>query len=269
LAREAAACSGLVKIYWMATGEVHALKGVDAEFPEAAMTAVVGPSGSGKSSLLRILAGMDRPTAGSVRVDGRDLGGLRWGRLDRVRRRRVGYVFQRPSDNLIPYLTVEAHLRLAARIRAPFRRAKFDDVLEILGMGRHRHALPVELSGGEQQRLAFGQAVVGDPAIVVADEPTAELDSESGKSLLEIVASLADRGVSLIIATHDPAVIEAADQALYLRHGAVEAETRGDRALSVIDTSGRIQIPPQALRKFPERRAVITVDERGLRIDPP
>jgi ABC-type lipoprotein export system ATPase subunit len=269
LSAEAAACSGLVKIYWTATGEVHALKGIDALFPQASMTAVVGPSGSGKSSLLRILCGLDRPTAGSVRVAGHELAGLRWGRLQRMRRRRMGYIFQRPSDNLIPHLTVEGHLRLAASIRNPFGRGRFDDLLEALGLERLRRSLPHELSGGEQQRVAFAQAVVGEPDLVVADEPTAELDSETGQALLEIVSSLTRRGISLVVATHDTAVIQVADQALYLRHGAVEAETREDRLLSVIDQSGRIQIPPKALRMFPERRAVISVDERGVRIDPP
>ena len=106
----AATCRGLVKIYWSATGEVHALKGIDAEFPSASLTAVVGPSGSGKSSLLRILAALDRATAGMVRVGRRELSALRWDQLQRMRRRGIGYVFQRPSDNLIPALTVEGHI---------------------------------------------------------------------------------------------------------------------------------------------------------------
>jgi len=262
-------CRGLVKIYWSATGEVHALKGIDAEFPAASLTAVVGPSGSGKSSLLRILAALDRATAGAVRVGRRELTLLRWDQLQRIRRRTVGYVFQRPSDNLIPYLTVEAHLRTASRIRRPLRRARFDELLEMLGLGRHRDALPHHLSGGEQQRLAFAQAVVGDPLLVVADEPTAELDSQTALGLLSIMRSLAGRGVALVVATHDPSVIRAADRAIYLRHGAIEAEAREDRMLSVIDADGRIQIPPAGLRLFPGRRAVIRVDDRGLRIDPP
>jgi putative ABC transport system ATP-binding protein len=265
----AATCRGLVKIYWSATGEVHALKGIDAEFPSASLTAVVGPSGSGKSSLLRILAALDRATAGMVRVGRRELSALRWDQLQRIRRRGIGYVFQRPSDNLIPYLTVEAHLRTAARIRRPLRRPRFDELLEMLGLGRHRDALPHHLSGGEQQRLAFAQAVVADPLLVVADEPTAELDSETALGLLSIMRSLAGRGVALVVATHDPTVIREADRAIYLRHGAVEAEAREDRTLSVIDADGRIQIPPSGLRLFPNRRAVIRVEDGGLRIDPP
>jgi putative ABC transport system ATP-binding protein len=266
---EAAACSGLVKIYWTETGEVHALKGIDAQFAEGRMTAVVGPSGSGKSSLLRILAGLDRPTAGGVRVGGRDLAGLRWGQLDRFRRRSIGYVFQRPSDNLVSHLTVAAHLRLAARIRRPFGRHRFDDLLEQLGLGPHRDRLPRELSGGEQQRVAFAQAVVGNPAIVVADEPTAELDSATARALLDVIASLTRQGTAMIVSSHDPEVIRASERALYLRHGSVEAEAAEAQMLSVIDAFGRIQIPPRALAKFPNRRAVVTIDDRGIRIDPP
>src|SRR5438876_7224695 len=116
-AAEAASCNGVVKIYWTATGEVHALKGIDARFPGGAITAVVGPSGSGKSSLLRILACIDRPTAGQVRVGGLEISALKESRRRGVRRRLVGYMFQRPSDNLIAYLTAIEHLELAAGLR--------------------------------------------------------------------------------------------------------------------------------------------------------
>jgi len=266
---EAASCSGVVKIYWTATGEVNALKGIDAHFPAAAVTAVVGPSGSGKSSLLRILAGMDRPTAGSVRVGSHELSGLRPGRLRRIRRQLLGYVFQRPADNLIPYLTVSEHLRLSARIRGMRRDRGADELLEALGIAHRRSHLPRQLSGGEQQRLAFAQAVVGTPPLVVADEPTAELDSTSGLALLETVEMLAGRGTAFVVATHDQAAMRAADRVYYLRHGALQAESKEARALSVIDTAGRIQLPPRALRLFPNRRAEIVVDDGGVRITPP
>jgi putative ABC transport system ATP-binding protein len=269
LVDEAAACSGLVKIYWTATGEVHALKDIDAIFPKASMTAVVGPSGSGKSSLLRIVCGRDRPTAGSVRVGGLELAGLRWGRLERIRRRRIGYVFQRPSDNLIPHLTVEGHLRQAAHIRHPLRRGRFDDLLEILGLTQLRNSLPHELSGGEQQRVAFAQAVVGEPALVCRRRTHRRARQRDGRpSAIDrlIAHSPGDQPVGRLARPRgDPG----GDQALYLRHGVVEAETREHRLLSVIDQAGRIQIPHKALRLFPERRAVISEDGRGLRIDPP
>jgi putative ABC transport system ATP-binding protein len=265
-AEPAASCSGLVKIYWTATGEVHALKGVDVSFPAAAMSAVVGPSGSGKSSLLRILAGLDRPTAGQVRVGGVGLSGLSVTRLRRLRRRLLGYVFQRPADNLIPYLTAAEHLAMAARLRGV---PAGDDLLELLGLADRRHHRPAQLSGGEQQRLAFARAVVGDPPLVVADEPTAELDRASGAALLAAVGALAGRGTALVLATHDPAVVGLAERTLYLRHGAMEAEATRQQALSVIDDAGRVQLPPEALELFPNRRARIGVEQGRVWIGPP
>jgi putative ABC transport system ATP-binding protein len=267
-AEPAASCSGLVKIYWTATGEVHALKGVDASFPAAAMSAVVGPSGSGKSSLLRILAGLDRPTAGQVRVGDVGLAGLSVTGLRRLRRRLLGYVFQRPADNLIPYLTVAEHLALAARLRG-LRHHDGGELLEVLGLADRRHHRPGQLSGGEQQRLAFARAVVGDPPLVVADEPTAELDRAAGAALLEAVGVLAARGTGLVLATHDPAVVRLAERTLYLRHGAMEAEATRQEALSVIDEAGRVQLPPKALELFPDRRARIEVDQGRVWIGPP
>jgi putative ABC transport system ATP-binding protein len=264
----AASCSGLVKIYRTATGEVHALKGVDAAFPAAAVSAVVGPSGSGKSSLLRILAGLDRPSAGQVRIGDVRLSGLSLTRLRRLRRRLLGYVFQRPGDNLIPYLTVAEHLRLAARLRGAGD-ADGAELLELLGLADRRRHLPRQLSGGEQQRLAFARAVVGDPPLVVADEPTAELDRASGAALLEAVAALAARGTGLVLATHDPAVVRLAERTLFLRHGAMEAEATRDEALSVIDEAGRVQLPPEALQLFPGRRARIGVEQGRVWVEPP
>jgi putative ABC transport system ATP-binding protein len=192
------------------------------------VSAVVGPSGSGKSSLLRILAGLDRPTAGQVQIGGMRLSGLPVARLRRVRRRLLGYVFQRPADNLIPYLTVAEHLRLAAGLRGA-REGDGGELLELLGLADRRRHLPRQLSGGEQQRLAFAKAVVGDPPVVVADEPTAELDRASGAALLAAVAALAARGTGLVLATHDPAVVGLAERTLYLRHGAMERRRPGRR----------------------------------------
>ena len=263
----AAACAGLVKIYWTATGEVHALKGVDADFPAAAVSAVVGPSGSGKSSLLRILAGLDRPTAGQVTVAGVRLSGLSVARRRRLRRRLLGYVFQRPADNLVPYLTVAEHLELAARLRRG--RRDHGELLELLGLAQRRRHLPGQLSGGEQQRLAFARAVVGDPPLVVADEPTAELDSAAAAALLVAVRALAGRGTALVLATHDPAVVRLSERTFYLRHGAMEAEATGREALSVIDDAGRVQLPPEVLKLFPARRARITVEQGRVWIGPP
>ncbi len=258
----------MIKIYWADTGEVHALKGIDAVFQPGAVTAIVGPSGSGKSSLLRILAGLDRATAGSVVLGGTELNTVPQRRLHGVRRRLVGYVHQRPSDNLIPYLTVDAHLELAAR-RRRWRDGGIDELVDGLGLHTRRGHLPTQLSGGEQQRVAFAQAVIGNPAIVVADEPTAELDSRSAHQLLENVRRLADTGVAFVVSTHDPKVVARADVTLLLRHGALESETVASRALSVVDAAGRIQLPPDALRLFPSRRALLEIRDDGVWISRP
>ena len=265
----AASCAGVVKIYRSATGEVNALRGVDATFPKETVTAVVGPSGSGKSSLLRILAGMDRPTAGSVQIGGRDILGAKPRELRRLRRERLGWVFQRPVDNLVSYLTVAQHLEMAGRIRGRVDRDEAHVILERLGLAGRRDHLPTQLSGGEQQRAAFAQALVGSPELVVADEPTAELDSRTAGALIETVSSFTDLGITFLLSTHDAELVRAADRTVHLRHGAMEAESEATRLLSVIDEAGRIQLPPKALKLFGTRRAVLEVDEDGVRITPP
>jgi len=215
------ACAGLVKEYVTATGTVRALKGVDAVFPAGRVTAVVGPSGSGKSSLLRILACVDRPTAGSVRVGDLDVAALGARGRRGVRRRQVGYVFQRPSDNLLPYLTAREQLDLAGRLRGGQRAGEAERLLAALGLEHRAGHRPEQLSGGEQQRLAFAAAVIGGPALVVADEPTAELDSEAGERLMRAVLGLREQGTSLVLSSHDPVVTGAVDGILRLHDGEV------------------------------------------------
>jgi len=215
------ACAGLVKEYATATGTVRALKGVDAAFPAGRVTAVVGPSGSGKSSLLRILACVDRPTAGSVRVGGVDVAAMGARGRRRVRRELVGYVFQQPGDNLLPYLTAREQLELAARLRGRVGSGEGERLLAVLGLALRAEHRPEQLSGGEQQRLAFAAAVVGGPALVVADEPTAELDSEAGERLMQAVLALREAGTSLVVASHDPVVTGAADTIVRLHDGEV------------------------------------------------
>lgn len=264
----AATCTSVVRVYRTATGEVHALKGVDAVFITGSVTAVVGPSGSGKSSLLRILAGLDRPTAGKVVVGGEDLGDLPPRRLHRLRREKVSYVFQRPQDNLVPYLDADQHVAEAARVRGDER---FDPAGLLAGLGlagRRRHR-PSQLSGGEQQRLAFAQAVVGDPLLVLADEPTAELDHRTGADVLHHVRRLADDGIAFVVATHDPQVVAAADAVIELWHGAVMRETHGAGSFSVIDNAGRIQLSEEQLALFPDRRAVLRYEDGEVRLTPP
>ena len=216
----AASCSEVVKTYATESGRVYALRGVDATFPKGKVSAIVGPSGSGKSSLLRLLAGMDHPTDGSVTVGEHEISDASAKVLRRVRRK-VGYVFQRPSDNLISYLNVLEHVELAAR----YRRGPSRDPLELLdslGLAHRAEHRPEQLSGGEQQRVAFAQAVVGSPELVIADEPTAELDSHASEALLQAIHGLAEEGQTVVLSTHDPQAIEVADKTLWLRHGTVE-----------------------------------------------
>ncbi len=204
-----------------------------------------------------------------MHIGGTEISALKESRRRGVRRRLVGYMFQRPSDNLIAYLTAVEHLELAAGLRGGLQDGEAKDLLAALGLEKRGGHRPQQLSGGEQQRLALASAVIGGPALVVADEPTAELDSQSGATLMDMVGGLRSRGTGFVLATHDPIVMDAADQILHLRHGALEAETKERRALSVIDTSGRIQLPPEVLRLFPDRRAVIRMDGGDVRLSPP
>jgi putative ABC transport system ATP-binding protein len=220
LSIDAASCSELVKTYATESGRVYALRGVDATFPKGKVSAIVGPSGSGKSSLLRVLAGMDHPTEGSVKVGEDEISDASSKMLRRVRRK-VGYVFQRPSDNLISYLNVLEHVKLAARYRRGPGRDPME-LLEWLGLAQRADHRPEQLSGGEQQRVAFAQAVVSSPELVIADEPTAELDSHASEALLQVIHGLAVKGQSVVLSTHDPQAIDIADKTLYLRHGILE-----------------------------------------------
>ena len=221
-AEPAAAVRDVGKTYVIADEEVQALEGVDKDFPAGRISTIVGPSGSGKSSLLRILACVDRPTSGSVRVGGREVAALPVRKRRALRRASVGYVFQNPVDNLVEYLRAAEQVRLAARLRGIRPQdAEIDRLLGVLGLtGRAEH-LPVQLSGGEQQRLSFACAVIGRPAIVVADEPTAELDSASADRVLEAVHDLRAEGVAFLLSSHDPRVVQATDHLLRLEHGEV------------------------------------------------
>ena len=263
----AAVCEGLVRIYWSPSGEVHALKGVDAVVPAGRLTAITGPSGSGKSSLLRILAAQDRPTAGRAEVAGHPLTGLSAHRLRTLRRRHIGYVFPRPPQNLLPHLTAREHLAMAGKLRGVGRAEvarETGELFDLLGIADRAEHLPGQLSGGEQQRLAFAQAVVGRPALVVADEPTSELDSRTTADLLAAVSELTRTGTTVVMATHDPLAAQAADQVVHLRSGTVAHEEVAGRRLAVIDGDGRVQLPEEALARFAARRVLIDVTDDGV-----
>ena len=214
-----ARCRGVDKVYRTTSGDIHALTDVDADLVAGRLSALVGPSGSGKSSLLRILAGLDRPTEGSVEVGDEWVSEMRARARRRWRRRNVRYVFQRPSDNLISYLSVEEHMRLAGEIAGADDPDRIDEVLQTIGIDHRRGNRPHELSGGEQQRLAFAQSIIGDPLVIVADEPTAELDAATTEATVELMASLTSSGIAVVVATHDPHVAEVAWSTIQLERG--------------------------------------------------
>ena len=222
----AASVLGVGKVYRTVTEQVNALVDVSKAFPRGRITAIAGPSGSGKSSLLRILACVDRPTSGSVLVEGRDVAALRVRQRRALRRASVSYMFQNPIDNLVDYLPAREQVKLASRLRGI--RTGVDEIERLLGVLGLDHRLghtPHQLSGGEQQRLAAACAVIGHPAIVIADEPTAELNSAAADRVLEALGDLRAEGVAFVISSHDPRVVAIADHLLRLDHGRVVEST--------------------------------------------
>jgi len=213
-------CRALSKTYTTATGGIEALHSVDATFASG-LTAVVGSSGSGKSTLLRAVAGLDRPTSGELLVAGRDLAAASSGDLRRHRLDQVTYVSQKPADNFVPHLTIAEH----ASDEPETARALLVDV----GLEHRLDALPIELSGGEQARAAFALAIGRGTPLVVADEPTAELDGDSAHLLLDAIRRHAGIGTAFIVATHDPDVTAIADSVLRLERGRVVADSKSAR----------------------------------------
>ncbi|MEU2351194.1 ABC transporter ATP-binding protein [Modestobacter sp. NPDC049651] len=223
----------LTRVYGAAGTELRALDGVDLVFPAGSFTAVMGPSGSGKSTLLNCAAGLDRSTGGDVVVQGVPLPGLDDEQLTRFRRRTLGFVFQ--QSNLLPYLTaaqnVELPLRLAGRRTS---RAVVNDALAAVGLAGHEHRLPAELSGGQQQRVAVARALVTEPAVLFADEPTGALDSAAARGVLDLLRTAADRrGQTIVMVTHDPVAAAAADTVVFLADGRVVGTMRQPTADAV------------------------------------
>jgi ABC-type lipoprotein export system ATPase subunit len=261
-------CDNLVRIYQTESVEVQALQGLDLLVHEGEMLAIVGASGSGKSTLLQVLAGVDAPTAGRVHVAGHDLLGLT--RSERVRYRRdvVGFVRQQTARNLVPYLTasevVDLPMSIAGRPRAD-RRRRTADLLEAVGVAECADRRPDQMSGGEQQRVAICVALANEPRILLADEPTGELDSETAQ---EVFAALRtanrDLGATVVIVTHDNTVSGQVARTVAIRDGRTSSEvlrshddlaagvhTLGEE-YAVMDRAGRVQVP----REFREALAL-------------
>ena len=225
----------LEKRYGDGATAVHALRGVSIEVEAGTFTAVMGPSGSGKSTLMHLLAGLDQPTSGEVWLGPTKLNGLDDADLTRLRRRRVGFVFQ--TFNLLPVLTLEENVLLPLRIAGEEIDEEWvERLISAVGLQERRKHRPAELSGGEQQRVALARALVTRPTIVFADEPTGNLDSQATDVLLHIFRrAVQDIGQTIMLVTHDPLAASRADRIVFLNDGHVVQETGKLSAAEVVD----------------------------------
>ena len=214
---------GLTKTYRLGRVDVPALRGVDVDLAAGEFVAITGPSGSGKSTLMHILGCLDTATSGSYAIDGEDVSRLQGKALARVRNRKVGFVFQ--TFNLMPRLTVEENVALSLKYRGGVprteRRARALRLLDRLGMSDRVGHRPDELSGGQRQRVAIARALVGEPAILMADEPTGNLDSQAGAAVLETFDELHAAGHTIVLVTHDPGVAARAQRIIHIADGRV------------------------------------------------
>jgi putative ABC transport system ATP-binding protein len=212
----------VVRTYHLPGSEVRALRGVSLSIERGELLAIMGPSGSGKSTLMSILGCLDAPTSGRYLLDGIDVGQIDDEGLSALRNRKIGFVFQ--SFNLVPRTSAIANVELPlgyAGVGRSERRRRAEAALAAVGMLGHRSHLPAELSGGQQQRVAIARAIVTNPALVLADEPTGNLDSRSSEEVLRIFAALNERGKTIVLITHEPEVANRVDRIVHLADGAV------------------------------------------------
>ncbi len=267
-------CRGLVHIYKADELEVVALQGLDMTVAEGEVVAIVGASGSGKTTLMNVLAAVDRPSAGHASVGGWDLAALGESQRDRYRRQVVGYIWQDSMLNLTLQVTVEENLQLpmmAAGARWAERRARAEELLRTFGIWERRRHLPVQLSGGERQRLALGVAMANRPQVLLADEPTAELDRASARQVLGHVQDLREReGTTVIMVTHDHEVERYADRVLRIRDGRTSTESRTESGeLVILDRAGRLQLPKSVIAETGLRdRVRVRVEDGRVVVEP-
>ena len=267
-------CSGLFKIYKAADLEVVALRGLELTVQEGEILAIVGASGSGKSTLLNILAGYDAPSAGTIRVGDFDLLQMTNKEVVKYRRHEVGFIWQETSRNLFPYLTTLENVELPMVIAGSpktERKKRAQELLDIVGLGDRSNHKPAELSGGEQQRVAIAVGLSNKPPLLLADEPTGELDDQTGKEVLELLNKVnQDLGTTILIVTHDPAIATSVQRAIAIKDGKTSTETTREvsyeRKLNgettnteeflLIDTAGSVQIPRDVLNELNIERKV-------------
>ncbi len=226
--------AGVKKTYRQGLVEVPALRGVDLEIKRGDFLAFAGPSGSGKTTLLNLIGGLANPSAGRIAIEGADLSTLSKSALSEIRLRRIGFIFQ--AYNLIPVLTAFENAEfvlLLQKVPESVRREKVMAILETVGLAGMEKRFPRELSGGQQQRVAIARAIVAEPAIILADEPTANLDSKTAAHLLETMELLNQKNqATFLFSTHDPAVMKRAKRLVFLRDGKIERIASGDEAPS-------------------------------------
>ena len=293
-------CDGLVKIYQIADLEVVALQGLNLSVRSGELMAIVGVSGSGKSTLMNILGGLDRPTAGQVRVGEFNLLKMSERAINRYRREQVGFVWQQSARNLVPYLNAIENVELPmtlAGFAGREKRERAEDLLEKVGLReRMKHQMRA-LSGGEQQRVAIAISLANNPTLLLADEPTGEVDTTTALTIYATLRALNEElGLTTIIVSHDPTIARHVDRVVAIRDGMLASETRrqvrtverfdeealnrGDEGiieeeeehfeeLVVLDSSGRLQIPKDVLQQFSIRgRALLDITDEGILIRP-
>jgi len=271
-------CDNLVKIYKVANLEVVALQGLDLVVKRGELLGIVGASGSGKSTLMNILGGLDHPSAGRVWVDGYDLLKLSGFTLDRYRRAKVGFVWQQGARNLVPYLNALENVMLPmtlAGLTGRKKRRRAEELLSSVGLAERRRHILQQMSGGEQQRVAIAVALANNPSLLLADEPTGELDSATALTIYQTFKDLTQQyGVTTIIVSHDPAIAYRVDRVVAIRDGRTASETMRQPAagapadgqspatadatpeashfeeLVVVDAVGRLQVPKEYLERL-------------------
>ena len=278
-------CRDLFKIYKRSELEVVALRGLDLTVNSGELIAIVGASGSGKSTLLNILAGLDRPSAGQVYVGPRDLLDISEAGLVDYRRMDVGFVWQATSRNLVPYLSVADNVELPMALAGQpgkMRRAWAKQLLDALGIGEKANRVPHQLSGGEQQRAAIGVSLANQPPLLLADEPTGELDTANAVQVFELLRTLnRSFGVTVIIVSHYPGVAQFVDRVVHIRDGRISSETistasyqrdgaRREDEFLVVDEAGRLQLPQEYAGRFRERGlARVDLQDGRITLRPP
>ncbi|MGN6203545.1 ABC transporter ATP-binding protein [Humibacter sp.] len=277
----AISCSDLVRIYSGEGVEVQALQGLNLHVSRGELVAIIGASGSGKSTLLGILSGLDKPTAGKASVAGRDLLSLtRKQRLD-YRRHVVGFIWQQTERNLLPYLTARENVMMAMSLAGtPSRGSRSAELLDMLQIAHLADRMPAQLSGGEQQRVAIAVSLANEPEVLLADEPTGELDDATSAEVLEVMRTVnRELGVTTLIVTHDPAVSEHVRRTVLIRDGRTSTEvfrSHGDdgehsvaEEFTVIDRSGRLQLPAEYVSRLQLRdRVRLELETTHVRVSP-